>query len=223
MCFGLSSLYLFLYANFGFDHRGARTMHRGLAAYLAGEVALCWYGQFFPDQVGYYFSHRYWAGNWVQTFFYVKRTAAAKLARVRTCSTYPQIWRPLEPLAGPSGTVNFAYLWLANLNMKAALGLIEMGVRLAGGPGTTQSDYFPIGLTQFCAGEFRDALYALPLLPTMQEQIGFEAGECFMVRLGAFGMFQDTATWGIYDLKEGLLKSGLLRVSALTKMHSLPS
>jgi len=223
MCFGLSSLYLFLYANFGFDHQGAKTMNRGLAAYLVGEVALCWYGQFFPDQVGYYLSHRYWAGNWVQTFFYVKRSAAAKLARVKSCSSYPQIWRSLEPLGPPSGAVNFAYLWLANLNMKAALGLMSEGLRLAGGPEAKATDYFPIYLTQFGTGEFRDNLYALPLLPTIQEQVGFEAGECFMVRLGAFGMFQNSATWGIYDLKEGLLKSGLLRLSALTKMDSYPS
>merc|ERR1712232_1499232 len=107
--------------------------------------------------------------------------------------------------------------------MGAALGLIDMGVRIAGGPGATQSDYFPIGLTQSCTGEFRDALYALPLLPTMQEQIGFEAGECFMVRLGAFGMFQDTATWGIYDLKDGLLSSGTLRLSSLSRMSAFPS
>lgn len=220
LCFGLSSLYLFIMASFGFDQVGARGMHKGLAAYLVAETALCWYGQFFPDQVGYYFSHRYWAGNWVQTFFYVKKSAVQKLAKVKTCSSAPQIWRALEPMGGPSGAVNFAYLWLANLNMKAALGLIAEGARLAGG---VTSDFFPMGLTQFCAGEFRDALYALPLLPTMQEQIGFEKGECFMVRLGAFGMFQDKATWGIYDLKEGLLKSGFLRQADLFKMDSLPT
>eukprot|EP00415_Alexandrium_ostenfeldii_P003827 UN3827 len=122
-----------------------------------------------------------------------------------------------------SGLCNMAYLWLANLNMKASVGLIFQGVKLAGGPTAEYSDYFPIGLTQWCCGEFRDALYALPLLPAMQEQLGFESGECFMVRLGAFGMFQDTATWGIYDLKDGLIKGGLLSVSALNRMNSFPS
>jgi len=223
LCFGLSSIYLFFCANFGFDHQGAKTMHRGLAAFLASEVALCWYGQFYPDRIGYYLSHRYWAGNWVQTFFYVKHTAGHKLGNVKTMSTYPQIWRPLEATGPASGVCNMAYLWLANLNMKASVGLIYEAVRLVGGPKAQLHDYFQIGLTQYCSGEFRDALYALPLLPVMQEQIGFEAGECFMVRLGAFGMGQDTATWGIYDLKEGLVKSGLLRVSALQKMDSFPS
>merc|ERR1719343_444380 len=55
-CFGLSSIYLFFYAHFGFDHAGAKKMHRGLAAYLLGELALCWYGQFYPDKIGYYLS-----------------------------------------------------------------------------------------------------------------------------------------------------------------------
>jgi len=225
MCFGLSAIYLFYYGNFGFDHVGARTMNPGLAAFLLAEFALCWYGQFFPDRVGYYLSHRYWAGNWVQTMFFARRTAAvgAKLARVKTFSSRPQVWQSLEHLGMITGTSNMAYLWLANLNMKAAVGLIMEGVRLAGGAGAQLSDFFPIGLTQFCCGEFRDALYALPLLPAMQEQIGFEAGECFMVRLGAFGLGQDTATWGIYDLKGGLLKGGLLSLSALSQMNSFPS
>uniref|UniRef100_A0A7S1W915 Uncharacterized protein n=1 Tax=Alexandrium catenella TaxID=2925 RepID=A0A7S1W915_ALECA len=223
MCFGLSAAYLFYFARFGFDHEGAGTMHRGLAAYLAGEVALCWYGQFFPDKVGYYLSHRYWAGNWVQTLFFVRKDAGHKLGRVKSFSASPQIWRSLEPLGMASGLCNMAYLWLANLNMKASVGLIFQGVKLAGGPTAEYSDYFPIGLTQWCCGEFRDALYALPLLPAMQEQLGFESGECFMVRLGAFGMFQDTATWGIYDLKDGLIKGGLLSVSALNRMNSFPS
>merc|ERR1712232_232420 len=155
--------------------------------------------------------------------FFVKHTAAVKLKNVKTCSTYPQIWSPLEPLGPALGATNMAYLCLANLNMKAALGLMHEGIRVAGGPEAKWSDYFQMGLTQFCSGEFRDQLYAMPLLPTIQEQIGFEPGECFMVRLGAFGMFQDKATWDIYDLKGGLLKSGLLRLSALTKMDSFPS
>jgi len=225
LCFGLSAIYLFYYASFGFDHMGAKTMHRGLAGFLFAEFVLCWYGQFFPDQVGYYLSHRYWAGNWVQTLFYVKNTEVvrAKLGRVKTFSSKPQIWQSLEHLGRKSGLANTAYLWLATFNMKSVSGLVHKAVQLTGGTGAKVADYIPIGLTQMCCGEFRDSLYALPLLPTIQEQIGFEAGECFMVRLGAFGMFQNTATWGIYDLKEGLVKGGLLTIKALCQMDSFPS
>merc|ERR1719401_2558418 len=42
MSFGLSAIYLFYYANFGFDHVGATNMNRGLVAFLVGEFALCW-------------------------------------------------------------------------------------------------------------------------------------------------------------------------------------
>lgn len=193
---------------------------------LLSEFAFCWYGQFFPDKVGYYLSHRYWAGNWVQSFFFVKGTpaAVAKLGRVKTFSSEPQVWRSLERFGRQSGAVNMAYLWLANMNMKAVVGLVTKGVQLAGGPGTKISDYFMIGLQNMCCGEFRDNLYALPILPTIQEQIGFDAGECFMLRLGAFGMFRQTATWGIYDLKGGLLESGVLSLSDLSsKMSAFPS
>lgn len=225
VCFGLSGIYLFYYANFGFDHRGAAKMNPGLAAFLLAEFALCWYGQFSPDKVGYYLSHRYWAGNWVQTMFFVKNTQAIreKFSRVKMFSHNPRIWRSLEPLGHSVGTSNFAYLWLGNFNMKAAVGLIYDAIRVVGGEGAKFSDYSQVGLTNLCCGEFRDALYAVPLLPTIQEQMGFDTGECFMLRLGAFGMFQDTATWAIYDLAGGLLKSGVLHASALREMHSFPS
>lgn len=128
-CFGLSSIYLFYYSSFGFDHEGARKMHWGLAVYLMGEFMVCWYGQFFPDHVGYYLSHRYWAGNWVQTFFFVKNSDSVvqKLDLVKTFSVNPlkimqTDWKVLaEKLLYSS----IAYLWLGNFNMKAAVRLIR--------------------------------------------------------------------------------------------------
>eukprot|EP00438_Fugacium_kawagutii_P013213 Skav218447 [mRNA] locus=scaffold905:169369:171247:+ [translate_table: standard] len=45
-----------------------------LCAFYGLELLVCCYGNIWPDQVGYYLSHRYWAGNWVQSFFYIKKT-----------------------------------------------------------------------------------------------------------------------------------------------------
>lgn len=224
--FGLSAIYLFFYANFGFDHRGAKKMHPGLAAWLLGEFALCWYGQFYPDKIGYYISHRYWAGNWVQTFFFAKPTKAVmdKLKSVKTFNSDPQIWSSIvQGSAQNMFYSNMAYLWLANLNMKAFVGMVIEGVRAAGGAGAAVTDYMPIPLAQLCCGEFRDNLYTTSILPTMQEELGFDSGECFMMRLGAFGMLRQTATWGIYDMKDGWLKSGAVSLSKLAQMNSLPS
>lgn len=226
-CFGLSAIYLFYYSSFGFDREGAKKMHRGLAVFLMCEFVLCWYGQFFPDQVGYYLSHRYWAGNWVQTFFFVRNTESArqKLDLVKTFSVNPlnimqSDWKAFAEKIVYS---SIAYLWLGNFNMKAAVRLIRDALRATGGPGASILNYTFFMLPSYACGEFRDPLYIVPLLHVFQQQIGFDEGECFMVRLGAFGMFRETATWNIYDLKRGLISEGLLTRDALFEMDSLPS
>ncbi|CAE8596556.1 unnamed protein product, partial [Polarella glacialis] len=78
-------------------------------------------------------------------------------------------------------------------------------------------------LTNYCCGEFRDQLYAAPMLPAMQDMIGFEEGECLMVRLGAFGMGRQTATWNIYDLKKGVISEGVITEQALSQVDAFPS
>ena len=53
-------------------------MSLSLRLFFLLELLVCCYGNLWPDEIGYYLSHRYWAGNWVQAFFWVKRTPEVK-------------------------------------------------------------------------------------------------------------------------------------------------
>lgn len=67
-------IYLFYLGHFGFDFTSLSEMSLSLRLFFLLELLVCCYGNIWPDEIGYYLSHRYWAGNWVQAFFWVKRT-----------------------------------------------------------------------------------------------------------------------------------------------------
>ena len=56
-----------------------------LLVYLGAECLTCAAGNVLPDRLGYYISHRYWAGNWCSMLFFVRNTqpVADKLSRVK--------------------------------------------------------------------------------------------------------------------------------------------
>eukprot|EP00930_Biecheleria_cincta_P096302 TRINITY_DN88172_c0_g1_i1.p1 TRINITY_DN88172_c0_g1~~TRINITY_DN88172_c0_g1_i1.p1 ORF type:complete len:555 (+),score=59.31 TRINITY_DN88172_c0_g1_i1:7-1671(+) len=226
LCFGLSGIYLFYIGSFGFDFQSAATMNPWLIAYMVTEFVVCWYGQFFPDQIGYYISHRYWAGNWVQCFFFTKKTEAVKqkLDRVKTLSANPLSAERPPYYYECLGYISTAYLWLANMNMKCTARLFEDTFSMhANGTKATMDDYNGFGLQSWCCGEFRDQLYAPQMLPAFQQEIGFEEGECLMVRIGAFGMWRHSATWSIYDLKKGCVSHGTITTRQMEEIDSCPS
>mmetsp|Transcript_131815 Transcript_131815/g.421752 ORF Transcript_131815/g.421752 Transcript_131815/m.421752 type:complete len:235 (-) Transcript_131815:126-830(-) len=207
---------------------GVQSMSPWLASALLIECLVCCYGQFFPDKVGFCLSHRYWAGNWVQTFFLVRCCDAvrAKLERVKTFNGHPI----LPEGAVPEDTRHFfrllmcsfcAYLWLGNMNMKCFTRLMQQALDFAGGASIDEYEF--MALTTYCCGEFRDNLYTDPVLPAIQEEVGFEEGECLMVRLGAFGLGRESATWRLHDMKRGTLAEGEMTRTGVASMHALPS
>mmetsp|Transcript_20073 Transcript_20073/g.64789 ORF Transcript_20073/g.64789 Transcript_20073/m.64789 type:complete len:229 (-) Transcript_20073:12-698(-) len=191
----------------------------------AAAPCCCWAGS---AQVGFCLSHRYWAGNWVQTFFLVRCCDAvrAKLERVKTFNGHPI----LPEGAVPEDTRHFfrllmcsfcAYLWLGNMNMKCFTRLMQQALDFAGGASIDEYEF--MALTTYCCGEFRDNLYTDPVLPAIQEEVGFEEGECLMVRLGAFGLGRESATWRLHDMKRGTLAEGEMTRTGVASMHALPS
>ncbi|CAE6973614.1 unnamed protein product [Symbiodinium natans] len=224
LCFCLSGIYLFYIASFGFDWTSWTGMNTWLRLWFLAEFCLCWYGQFFPDDVGYYLSHRYWAGNWVQTHFMVKKTQAVK---EKLDKVDPRLGNPLSLHPAPYyltclGYMPFAYIWLATMNMKCIVRLVD-DILSMGGPKMHVDEWAFVGLQGWLCGEFRDQIYTDAVMPLIQEACNFDEGECYLIRLGAFRMFQHEASWQIYDAKKGVIREGKLSTRMMSSIDSHPS
>ncbi|CAE7835795.1 unnamed protein product, partial [Symbiodinium necroappetens] len=128
LCFCLSGIYLFYIGNFGFDWASWTTMNVGLRLWFLAEFCLCWYGQFFPDDVGYYLSHRYWAGNWVQTHFMVRKTQTVKekLDKVDPPLAVHCYLKPFWMSAVPPQPMSFAYVDRCRQCIESRGGILTM-------------------------------------------------------------------------------------------------
>lgn len=159
----------------------------------------------------------------------IKKSESArdKLAAVKTFEANPLIEPPpsYKYLISTMTMSALSYLWVATFNMKSIVHLVEEAMRLCGN--TNYDDWqFVYSLPSYCCGEFRDQLYSQDLIPTMQQEIGFDEHECFMIALGSFGCGRQSAFWKIIDMKKGPhapLAEGQLTRHQLTQMHSYPS
>lgn len=225
LCFALSGVYLFYFGGaLGFDWQGFASMSYILRAALCAEFTLCCWAAFNTEKVGHLASHRYWAGNWMQTIFFVRKTEATckKLDKVHTFSS-----NPLSPAMSVPMTTTpqfcgwCAMFWLGNLNLKCLLRLIEEALKLSGS--TNLDDWQRIQLESYCMGEWRDYFWTEAIMGVMQEQIGFDEGECFCIRVGSFPICGRTTMWRIWDMKKGILAEGKIGIDALAQMTCLPS
>mmetsp|Transcript_36828 Transcript_36828/g.109709 ORF Transcript_36828/g.109709 Transcript_36828/m.109709 type:complete len:383 (+) Transcript_36828:638-1786(+) len=227
LCFGLCVPLLFWrIETLGFDWAGLSQASPLLLVYLGAECLTCAAGNVLPDRLGYYISHRYWAGNWCMMLFYIRDTdaARAKLDAVKAFSPNPL--RPpklgLDPfLMDVALHKSLAYLWLGNLNTKCLVPLIEEACAAAGG---APSDFKAVpSLPLYFAGEFRDFLFGVELMGEMQAVAGFDAGECFAVKMSAFSMLGEGNRSEVHDLKKGRVRSYATSRAGLRAMDALPS
>jgi len=227
LCFGLCVPLLFWrIETLGFDWAGLSQASPLLLVYLGAECLTCVAGNVLPDRLGYYISHRYWAGNWCMMLFYIRDTdaARAKLDAVKAFSPNPL--RPpklgLDPfLMDVALHKSLAYLWLGNLNTKCLVPLIEEACAAAGG---APSDFKAVpSLPLYFAGEFRDFLFGVELMGEMQAVAGFDAGECFAVKMSAFSMLGEGNRSEVHDLKKGRVRSYATSRAGLRAMDALPS
>eukprot|EP00812_Abedinium_dasypus_P009449 NODE_3138_length_825_cov_3.227273.p1 GENE.NODE_3138_length_825_cov_3.227273~~NODE_3138_length_825_cov_3.227273.p1 ORF type:complete len:242 (+),score=60.32 NODE_3138_length_825_cov_3.227273:3-728(+) len=206
----------------GFDWAGLWTIHPILAGVLGYEFLLCWYGMLYPDAIGYYLSHRYWAGNWHFGLFLIKRSEAVrdKLKRVKTFAPDPFALSHAPRMIDEFFYKTFAYVWLATYNAKCHPRLVNEALASCGGK---VDDYKILQLAGYCCGEFRDTLYVEQMLPAMQEIIEFNKGECFMLCVMSFGMCDQSVPWRVIDMKTGPVASGRLTREAVARMQPMPS
>lgn len=182
------------------------------------------YGHVVPDAVPYVVAHRHAAGNWSQGVLCIRKSAAAKLGKIKAHAGIPTM--------GPGWAGEwfgfhafFAYVWNWNLPSRMLVPLV-MDVMGKGAPSdglfSSSGDYILIHSVLFfdaLVAHLRfDGLSNLELTQELGRVCGFEEGECTLAWVGAFPSFilvpsNPTASWKILDSKTGVIREGKYKTS----------
>lgn len=192
------------------------------------------------DEVPYVVAHRHAAGNWAQGVLVIKKSAAAKLAKVVSHAGCPaQGPGYLGEWWGFQAFMAFTWGWNINSKLLPALVLDAMKGKGAApvGPFHKSGDFIFIHSVLFfdaiCAHLRFDGLSSVALVEELGKVCGFEKDECTLCWAGAFPSFVPSlgispsgkgliekatplASWKIIDSKTGLVKGGKYAATDLT-------
>mmetsp|Transcript_78338 Transcript_78338/g.242903 ORF Transcript_78338/g.242903 Transcript_78338/m.242903 type:complete len:628 (+) Transcript_78338:41-1924(+) len=211
----------------GFDWNALPRMHPLLAAWLGVHVLYAIYGNLVPNHVPYVVAHRHAAGNFSQGVLCVKKTAAAKLAKLRAHAGLPS-QQPGWAGEWLAFHAVWAYFWLWNLPSKMLAPLV-VDILGSGAPADgmfhSSGEYLLLHSVLFfdalIAHVRFDGLSSVNLVGEVGRVCGFEEGECVLAWVGAFPSFPASlltapkASWKIVDSKAGTVKEGVVSVAAL--------
>lgn len=212
-------LVLFGILRTGFDWQALPQMHPLLAAWMLAHALWSAYGHFVPSHVPYVAAHRHAAGNFSQGVLLVKKSAAAKLGKLKAHAGLPSAqpgwageWFAFQAL--------WAYLWNWNLPNKMLLPLVVDTLA-----GRSHDDFVlmhSVLLFDALIAHVRfDGISSLKLVPELGRVCGFEEGECVLAWVGAFQSWPvqlfvtPSAKFKVVDSKAGVLKEGTYDVKML--------
>jgi len=199
-----------------------------LKLWLIAHACYALYGHLVPNHVPYVVAHRHAAGNFSQGVLVVKKSAAAKLAKLTAHAGIPQ--------QGPGwigewfafhSFLAYMYNWNLPTKMLYPLVLEAMG---DGAPSDgmfhSSGDYVLIHSVLFfdaLVAHLRfDGLSNLKLVHELAAVCGFEPTECLLAWVGAFPTFaapRPTASWKLVDAKAGVIKEGTMTAADLMDPH----
>mmetsp|Transcript_8532 Transcript_8532/g.27173 ORF Transcript_8532/g.27173 Transcript_8532/m.27173 type:complete len:595 (-) Transcript_8532:178-1962(-) len=203
----------------GLDWSAVSAMHPALLGWILLHVAYAVYGNFVPSHVPYIVAHRHAAGNFSQGVLLIRKSAAAKLGKLKAHAGLPQAqpgwageWFGFHAL--------WAYLWNWNLPNKMLLPLV---VDTLGGrdPQEFVVMHSVLLFDALIAHVRFDGLSSLKLVTELGRVCGFEEGECTLAWVGAFQSFPvqllttPKAKWKVLDSKTGIIKEGTYDVKML--------
>mmetsp|Transcript_24298 Transcript_24298/g.61592 ORF Transcript_24298/g.61592 Transcript_24298/m.61592 type:complete len:568 (-) Transcript_24298:553-2256(-) len=228
--FAITCVYLFWYASWGLDCAGLRAMHPLLFAYLCVETAVVVAGHFLPDRISFYVTHRYWAGNWAQAFFLIRKGAEHKF----TAGTLPGFgspaWDPMpaklkanmnQMSAAYGAAKGLAYLWLATYNMKIFPAVVKRALC-----GASEDDYHLVGGMSFAnmfQGQTTDMMRALNLTASLGALLDLDEGDCRCIFIQSFPLFSSKSSWKVVDARAGVVAKGQFTTKEVDSVMSLPS
>lgn len=209
---------LFGIVKLGADWTEVLTMNPLLMLWLTAHILFSGAGHFFPNVIPYVVGHRHAAGNWSQGVIMIKKSAAAKLGKLKAHAGLPGAqpgwdgeWFAFQAV--------WSYFWSANVPTKMLPPLV-MDVMGKGAPVdgmcSSSGDYILLHSVLFydalVANVRFDGLSSLALHSALGEVCGFEKGECTLCWAGPFPTFIGNsaakADWKIVDSKVGVIKEG---------------
>jgi len=235
--FIISDVYLFVIARCGFDYAGLWNMFLTWDGYLlfgllAVDMFTATIMNLFPMYLNRYFRHAHFAGNWVQAWFMVKKSAEDKL--LSDTKWYGNVaWAyAKDGIAGEYATYKgMAYSWMCNLNAKVIPVLIRTSVSMAGG--APEDYYFVPGhpFMEFFGGAGCDGQQGGPFITsTLAKCCNLESGDVRCIQVFPFPSphfpgtgFGREVPWHIVDAKDGIVLEGKVTMDELFNVSNLPT
>jgi hypothetical protein len=192
-----------------------------LAVFL---VAIPTFGNFFPSQVSFLLSMRYYAGNWAYNIWLVRKGAEAKFDKLKKASGTLR-----EQLAGLVPDEE-------TLEVALSLSLAHRFMHLEGRP---LLEALPVAVDDIDDYEWMDGeivagmvlgwnfgdghLNDTQLLDAVQQQCGFEEGELRVVMVESQPLFGPTMHWRAFDAVSGMRGEGKTVISPMRALQPWPT
>eukprot|EP00747_Dinoflagellata_sp_TGD_P226041 gnl/TRDRNA2_/TRDRNA2_99897_c0_seq1.p1 gnl/TRDRNA2_/TRDRNA2_99897_c0~~gnl/TRDRNA2_/TRDRNA2_99897_c0_seq1.p1 ORF type:complete len:297 (-),score=20.48 gnl/TRDRNA2_/TRDRNA2_99897_c0_seq1:216-1061(-) len=238
--FAATTVYIFAGGrDWGFDYAGWHVAPWPLRVLNAFEVLLFVYGSIYPEEVNYLTAQRYWAGNWPNAMWLIRKDAAEKITS--SIPTYGQpAWDPIPlwvknsgwlgaaptiPELGLYKAIAFRYLTALNFKYLPALMTRALGQRSITEFHVVHNNNM---LDTLMGGTIGFSPERTPWnLETLQETANFNEGECMCLWVGGFPAVGKGCNWGsthwkLLDAKVGVVATGPLTVE-MVRGVSMPS
>jgi len=219
----------------GFDWAGFSALAIPYQLFCLFFLAYCVYGHLFPENMTYMFCYRFWAGNWPMSWVLVTESGMEKLLKA-----FPEQAKSAKPgdvfaqTMGEAWGINFLGVFCTAQLPNRVMPMV-LHKALAHGAKARGEKQPPASLGQFVKEQngwfgpgvpvlawatgwvVNDSLRGNVLLPEMQKECNFEAGEFVHIVGHSFPIFGElynaTSRWTIHDAKLGLIEEGKITVA----------
>jgi hypothetical protein len=180
-------------------------------------------GNFFPRQVSFLFSMRYYAGNWANSVWLFKGDARKKLEKLTTSASWPmeQLLKLYDRRIAVALIGKVIAFRTMHLHGRAYQRLLPRAVERVEDYEWADGEIvagYALGWN-FGEGHLHDE----GLLRAVQAQCGFEEGELRCIFLESQPLFGGELEWRIADAKTGELTRGAVKISELRELQPWPT
>jgi len=217
-------------AEAGFDYASFAALPRAMRCACVGFASFVIFGQCNTDKVTYTNAYRFWAGNWPQAYWFLTKSAMEKVER-----EFPREWAQMKPGHVPILKGHPQQAWMVEATDYMLFGqsqtaqlchrvMPKLVHKVTKGKSLTdcakEGCYFTMAffLNQWCLGPTGNCtLRCFHVIKAMQERCAFERGECTLINVYSFQLYQafsgkSKTAWQIVDAKDGIIEEGTISI-----------